>query len=198
MAGDRFKGALTALARRADPLTLYRAMYRARLVNQSADLLRLDVAPDDPLLPLMSNVPLRHGIPGLTVSVAPGAYVLVGWDNGKPDAPFAALWANPNQTGQGNARGTGTGGSGAVLVTAVVAHRVDLGKYEAADAVIKGTEYRQAEQLMNTELSTAFAALALAAVGPLAPLKPGFQAVQRAIDDFEGKGDFLSEIVRTG
>ncbi len=112
------------MARRADPLLLYRCFYRARVVAQSADHLRVDVIPEgeDGLLPPMSNVPLRHGIPGLTVDVGGGAYVLVGWENGKPDRPFAGLWANPSSKDAGDAGGPDAQGGGvnSVVLNAAV------------------------------------------------------------------------------
>jgi hypothetical protein len=76
-------------------------MYRARVVTQSADLRLVDVIPEDTrgLVPPMSSVPLRHGIPGMTVAVAPGLNVLVGWENGRPNRPFAALWEHASPGG---------------------------------------------------------------------------------------------------
>lgn len=111
---DRLKGPLRGFARAADPLARYRCMYPAKLRSQSADKLRVDVEPDDKALPSMSNIPLRHGIPGLTVSVAPGAYLLVGWGGGSPTDPFAALWSNPSTAEAPNAAGV-NGGIGTVL-----------------------------------------------------------------------------------
>ena len=125
---DRLKGPIQALARRSDPLALYARLYRARVLAQSGDLLRVDVSPEDPLLPPMSNIPLRHGIPGLTVSMAPGAILMVGWENSRPDLPFAALWANPTTSKAANAKGTsGSAGSGAVLSVSIGALIVELG-----------------------------------------------------------------------
>jgi hypothetical protein len=40
----------------------------------------------------MPGIPLRHGIPGMQVQVEPGCFVIVGWEDGDPTAPFAALW----------------------------------------------------------------------------------------------------------
>jgi hypothetical protein len=116
-ASDRLTGPLRAIARRADPLAPYRAMYRAKVVAQSGDHLRVDVIPEDTggLLPPMSQIPLRHGIPGITVQVGGGAYVLVGWENGRPNRPFAGLWANPSGTGESDARGDSGAGGGAVV-----------------------------------------------------------------------------------
>ena len=71
----------------------YRYLYRAKVIAQSAgNLDQVDVRPDDPAVPEMAGVPLRHGIPGVQAQVQPGCFVVVGWANGEPDAPFAALW----------------------------------------------------------------------------------------------------------
>lgn len=114
---DRLTGPLRAIARRADPLLPFRSLYRARLVSQSGDLARVDVIPEetDGLLPPMSNVPLRTGTPGVSARVRPGAYLLVGWENGKPSRPFAALWSSPSTTGGSDALGDSGGGGGDVL-----------------------------------------------------------------------------------
>jgi len=71
----------------------YRYLYRAQVISQSAGVLdQVDVRPDDPAVPEMAGVPLRHGVPGVQVQIVPGCFVVVGWANGEPDAPFAALW----------------------------------------------------------------------------------------------------------
>jgi len=41
----------------------------------------------------LTAVPIRHGIPGLTVLVPQGHRVLVGFEAADPRAPYAALWA---------------------------------------------------------------------------------------------------------
>jgi hypothetical protein len=40
----------------------------------------------------LSNVPLRHGIPGVEIQIAPGARALLAFHNGDPDKPYVALW----------------------------------------------------------------------------------------------------------
>jgi len=41
-----------------------------------------------------TGVRLRHGLPGVTVVVAQGQQVLVGYENDDPKRPFAALWTS--------------------------------------------------------------------------------------------------------
>ena len=92
MSQDRLKTAARAISG-LDPMVPYRYLYRAQVVSQSASNLdQVDVRPDDPSVPEMAGVPLRHGIPGVQVQVRPGCHVVVGWANGEPNAPFAALW----------------------------------------------------------------------------------------------------------
>lgn len=74
------------------------ALYPCRVVAQSADLTRLDLHPDDSRIPPCAGVPIRHGIPGVTVTVAPGARVLLGYAGGDPAQPYAALWEAGNVT----------------------------------------------------------------------------------------------------
>lgn len=68
------------------------ALYPARVVAQSADKTRLDLQPDDARIPPCAGVPIRHGLPGVTVTVAAGARVLLGYAAGDPMQPYAALW----------------------------------------------------------------------------------------------------------
>lgn len=89
---DRTKSAFRALQAN-DPTAAYRTLYRGKVVAQNGDSDQVDVRPDDPDLPDMAQLPLRHGIPGARVSVELGSYLVVGWDNGSPDKPFAALWS---------------------------------------------------------------------------------------------------------
>lgn len=92
MSQDRLKAAARVLSG-LDPMVPYRYLYRARVIAQSASNLdQVDVRPDDPTVPEMAGVPLRHGIPGVQVQVRAGCHVVVGWANGQPNVPFAALW----------------------------------------------------------------------------------------------------------
>jgi hypothetical protein len=68
------------------------ALYPARVVAQSADKLTLDLQPDDVRIPPCAGVPIRHGLPGVTVTVAAGERVLLGYAGGAPAQPYAALW----------------------------------------------------------------------------------------------------------
>jgi len=92
MSTDRVKGAWSSIQNLQDPMGAYARMYRAKVVAQTGDADEVGVRPDDTSLPDMARVPLRHGIPGAHVQVALGSYVLVGWDDGRPDKAFAALW----------------------------------------------------------------------------------------------------------
>jgi hypothetical protein len=162
------KGPLQGIARRADPLALYSRLYRARVLAQSGDLMKVDVEPEDRLLPLMSNIPLRHGIPGITVSISPGAYVMIGWENGRPDLPFAANWANPSSAGQGNARADSGKGGGGVQAVALVADLVEIGGRVsetdpfATEAMPLFESYRRRELVRDSLLLTTINAIAAA------------------------------------
>lgn len=76
------RGSLTPV----DFLALYLGTTKSQ-ANQT-----FDIQPEDGRLPSMSGVPIRHGFPGLTVTVDNGATVLVGWRNGDPREPYCALW----------------------------------------------------------------------------------------------------------
>jgi hypothetical protein len=55
----------------------------------------LDLLPDDAEIAGpggLQGVPIRHGLPGITVEVEVGARVLLGFEAGDPQRPYAALW----------------------------------------------------------------------------------------------------------
>jgi hypothetical protein len=54
----------------------------------------LDLLPDDPRVrgTGLSRVPIRHGLPGVTVRVVTGSRVLLGFVEGDPRKPYASLW----------------------------------------------------------------------------------------------------------
>lgn len=88
---DRQKEALATLARGA-VFDDYSGVFRAKVLKQHPNRRRVDVQPEDPRLPAMSNIPLRVGVPGVEVVILPGHQVLVGFDNGWPDRPYATGW----------------------------------------------------------------------------------------------------------
>ncbi len=92
--GGRVKDAILALFRASVPHVDYATGYRAKVTKQSADLLSVDVEPDDTRLPRMSGIPIRHTVPGLKVQVPTGTFVMVWWENMDPSKPYAALWDN--------------------------------------------------------------------------------------------------------
>lgn len=68
----------------------YFALYRYKVVSQSADLSTVDVTPvppNDQRLPGLSAVPVRAGT-DINVQFNQGNSVLVGWDGGDPSSPF--------------------------------------------------------------------------------------------------------------
>lgn len=89
---DGIKGALYAVVRAALSRVDYFALYRAKVVRQSGDKRKVDVVPEDNRLPGMAEVPLKLGLPGAKVTIAPGAWVLLGWDGGDPSKPHALVF----------------------------------------------------------------------------------------------------------
>jgi len=84
--------AIISMVKQATSHIDYFAMYDATVNSQSGDYTTVDVTPSDSRLGGMNSVPLRHGLPGCTVQVPSGLTLRVGWDNGDPQKPFAALW----------------------------------------------------------------------------------------------------------
>ena len=180
---DRAAGAWIDLQNLQDPMGPYARMYRAKVVAQSDDAETVDVRPDDPTLPDMANIPLRHGVPGARVSVAMGSYVLVGWDDGRPDHPFAGLWTRDSH----------------VLKISFLADRLNLGDRTATEAYVQGTSYRGAEDTMLQGLQQGLTAMQGACTGALSPLAPGvgvcLQAVATFIAQASAAQGYLSTVV---
>jgi hypothetical protein len=74
-------------------ITDFHALYPSVVQGQGADY-SVDLLPDDPKMRGngYQGVPLRLGLPGARVRVKTGASVLLGFRNGSPAAPYAALW----------------------------------------------------------------------------------------------------------
>jgi hypothetical protein len=184
---DRLKGGFAALAR--DPLALYSNLYRAKVVRQLGNLRRVDVVPTDPRLPPMSNIPLLVGVPGMEARILPGHFVLVGWENGHPDKPFATLWA-PGESGTKPVQAT------------IHASALELGG-KAVEPVIKGGTYVAAEKawfVAFTAWAAAVAAAIAADAGVAPPLKATLAAAQAALVTATttfGTAPVLSAVVRT-
>lgn len=107
--GARIDRDIAALGRGAVRPFDFLALYTGVTSAQSGQA--FDIKPDDDRLPGMSKVPIRHGFPGLTVTVANGAKILVGWQNGDPRLPYCALW----------------GGGETVQAATMVADKIQLG-----------------------------------------------------------------------
>lgn len=144
---DRVKGPLLALVKHALSRVDYYALYRARMVAQSADMTKLDVIPDDSRIPPMTGILLRHGVPGLKVQVAPGAFVLVGWSGGDPSRPYCQLWE----------------GGETVLTETFSALNIKLGGPSSVQPLVLGTLY--ASLLNNLGIALEALGVSLTAAG---------------------------------
>jgi hypothetical protein len=88
---DRIKWSLLALVSQATARFDFHAFYAATVKSQGADG-SLGLVFDDARFPPMDGVPIRLGLPGVTVKVSSGSRVLVGFENGDPSKPRASLW----------------------------------------------------------------------------------------------------------
>lgn len=194
---DRVAGALLGLARGADPSAFYRGIYRAKVVKQHANRKRVDVEPEDELLPDMSNIPLKVGVPGLDPALVPGHMVLVGWENGRPDRPYATAWD------------AGVGVSGTTpAALAFMGDLIELGGRVSAEdpfateAMPKFESYRRREIVRDTLLLTWITAVSAAIAadssvpGPLkGPVAAALPVLTNAQNDL-GAFDWFSTKVR--
>jgi len=88
---DRVKAAWLALIGSGVPAIDYYTTYRCKVVSQSADFSKVDLIPDDPRIPQHSQVQVKWGLPGVKASIAPGAYMHIGWANGSGAKPYACF-----------------------------------------------------------------------------------------------------------
>ena len=66
------------------------AVYTMQVTAQSGQAVDVKSNSDD--VPDMGRVPIRYGIPGMSVSIAPGAKVLVTYENGDRHRPVVISW----------------------------------------------------------------------------------------------------------
>lgn len=88
---DAVKESFARLVRALTSKYDYHALRPAKVVVQNDDT-TLELQPEDEAWPGMSKVPIRHGIPGVTVKVKAGARVLFGFEGGDSTRPVATLW----------------------------------------------------------------------------------------------------------
>ena len=82
--------AIEAIVGRLTARVDYLALYPCRVLQQRDDG-TLDLVPDSPRVPSCQRVPVRT-LRGLSVEVAAGARVLLGYEEGDPAKPYASLW----------------------------------------------------------------------------------------------------------
>lgn len=88
---DRSKQAQSAFVRQNIPELDRMKLWEARVEVQRADG-TLDLIADDKRVGDCPGTPIYHGVPGLSVKVAKGARIKVGFDAASPTGRFAALW----------------------------------------------------------------------------------------------------------
>jgi hypothetical protein len=86
---ERLKRAIREVAR--PPHLDYLALYPATVLKDYEDM-HVDVQADDPRLGALTRVPIWLGLPGVSVKVAAGARVLVGFHQGDPELRYCDLW----------------------------------------------------------------------------------------------------------
>lgn len=114
------RGSLERLVRWVMRDTIYLTTYSAKVIRQAADG-TLDLLPDDIRLQSsgLQGVPIRHGLPGVTVEVPAGERVLLGFDSGDPARPYAMLWH------EGQVTKVRIGGTEAVALASKVEAQLD-------------------------------------------------------------------------
>jgi hypothetical protein len=88
---DRLMSAVESLVRRYTRRVDYAILYPCTVLADHGDM-TLDLQPDNVFLPALTAIALWVGVPGLSVQVKPGAKVLLGFRDARPDQPYAALF----------------------------------------------------------------------------------------------------------
>lgn len=124
------RGSLERLIRWVTRDNLYLTKYSATVIRQAADG-TLDLMPEDLRLQSsgLQGVPIRHGLPGVTVEVPAGETVLLGFDAGDPAKPYAALWH------EGQVTRVRIGGAEPVALASLVATELGVLKDAISNAV---------------------------------------------------------------
>lgn len=122
----------------------------------------------------MSNLPLKVGVPGADLELKPGHFVLVGWENGRPDRPYVTDWES--------------GADDAIpLKVALRALLLELGGDGVTPVVewaLLGSTTSEVLLQLATQMGIAAAALQAASVGACAPLQAGHAALNAALQTF--------------
>ncbi len=91
---DRFKLALERFVRAASPNFDFYSWHAGRIVAPGSVAGTFDFQPDSSRLPGLQDVPLKTGIPGITLKLNPGVSprCFLFFEEGRPDKPELALF----------------------------------------------------------------------------------------------------------
>lgn len=134
-ATSRLLESLERIIRRVTARVDYLALYPSIVTAQDADG-RLHLVPEDARLAPMQGVPIRIGIPGVTVKVVAGARVLLGFEAGDPARPVATLWESGS-------------------ITELVVNGATTGAARSGDSVARSTAMATWMNAVSTALSIA-------------------------------------------
>jgi hypothetical protein len=89
---DRVRGGVADFVLRVMGFVDFHALYPCRVISQNSDG-TLELKPDtDRFGPGLSRIPIRLGLPGCKVKVKPQCRVLLGFEAGDAQRPYASLW----------------------------------------------------------------------------------------------------------
>jgi len=92
MSLETVKAALAGFIQQVMGRVDFFALYPCVVVSQNSDG-SLELKPDAPRFGAgLSRVPIRLGLPGVTVKVKPQARVMLAFEGGDPQRPVATLW----------------------------------------------------------------------------------------------------------
>lgn len=87
-------GAIRGIVKQQTAAIDFLGYYEAKVISQSVDGSTVDVSPIDPRFAGTQRLELRHGIPGVTVQIVPGATIMMGFKSGDPSMAYVHSW-NP-------------------------------------------------------------------------------------------------------
>lgn len=142
----------------------YSALYPSVVVKQVG--LTVEILPDAEAARGLglTEVPIRHGLPGATVTVMPGARVLLGFDEQSPGKPYVALWDTAAPFVTMTIGGLAVTPQGAVMGAGAGALAADDSGTATTGA---GSDFVAMSTLVSSQLSAIKSAIAGAAVVPM-------------------------------
>lgn len=162
---DCLEASLSAIIRGETYGNAFYRFYEGSVVAQSGQ--KVDVNLSSDVMPNMVGIPLRVGTSGLSINVLPGAKVLVGFYDGRPDKPFATHFD--------------TDSLASLILDASVSLKLHAQSVELGNSTARNLAHAQEVVTALTAITTGFSAMLAAAASNAAGPQAGVPATNAQI-----------------